>query len=120
MAAGAIIGAVVSEVVSEVLALVIGKAKDKLRAKGIDVDADETTARLFDAEIRLLELSLKGVVDEFAAAEARGKARALGGDAISWEEVTKLSDLPCDLLSGGMCILGRGHDGDCRVRADDE
>lgn len=109
----ALIGAVVAEVVSEVLSLVVGKAKDKLRERGVDIDADETLGKLFASQVQLLELSLRGVVDEFAAAELRGRMKPLGGGYIDFEEVDDISKLSCDRLQG--CTRGRGHDGSCAL-----
>lgn len=90
MSVGAILGGIAAEVAKEAFEWAVKKVKARATEKlgkvvGESLDPKVLEA-LLTAELLVLNKSLERVVDEFDAAEARGKAKPLGGDAIEWIE----------------------------------
>ena len=71
----------VKQIISEILAVLIPRARkeviDRLRDKGITID--QLTERVIELELANLERAFRDVVEEFEKAEARGRAKPLGG-----------------------------------------
>lgn len=82
MSVGAILGGIAVEVAKEAYDWATDKLKAKAKEKLGDV-VDKIDPKVFEALITaqfvLLEVATQGIVNEFEAAEARGKAKPLGG-----------------------------------------
>lgn len=80
----ALVKGIIAEAAREIFPVIIDKVKRKLADNGVPVDA--VVEKLMELQLAQLHAALRNVVDEFDAAEARGKAHPLGGGAIDFIE----------------------------------
>ena len=89
MSVVAILGGIAVEVAKEAYDWANGELKSRAKEKlgeAIEQLDPKLLEQLIAAQFALLQIAAQRIVDEFAAAEARGKAHPLGGDAVEITE----------------------------------